>query len=96
MTYIIYIKYWDVTLLPPSKARYVLAIMIKQGVEPSLMDGYFLVKEVHKAKHVFNTIARRGVALDVHSYNIMINGLCKNKMVDEAINLFKEIWFLIL
>jgi pentatricopeptide repeat domain-containing protein 1 len=53
----------------------VLAGMIKQGMEPnvvtynSLMDGYFLVKEVNKATYVFNTIARRGVALDVQSYS---------------------------
>ncbi|QHO43235.1 Pentatricopeptide repeat-containing protein [Arachis hypogaea] len=30
------------------------------------------------------------VSLDVQSYSVMINGLCKSKMVDEALNLFEE------
>jgi pentatricopeptide repeat domain-containing protein 1 len=30
------------------------------------------------------------VTPDVQNYNVMINGLCKNKMVNEAVNLFKE------
>jgi len=58
------------------KTRKVLAVMIKQSVDPdvvtynSLMDGYFLVKDVNKATYVFNTIARRGVTPDVQSYNV--------------------------
>jgi len=45
-------------------AKSVLTVMIKQSAKRdvaiynSLMDGYFLVKEVNKAKYVFNTIAR--------------------------------------
>jgi len=35
-------------------------------------------------------MAQIGVALDVHSYNIMISGFCKIKMVDEAMKLFEE------
>ena len=37
-------------------------------------------------------MAHMGVAPDVQSYNIMINGFCKIKMVmvNEAMNLFKE------
>ncbi|PNX90698.1 pentatricopeptide (PPR) repeat protein [Trifolium pratense] len=68
-----------------------------KGVKPdvvtynSLMDGYCLVKEMNKAKGIFNTIAAQsGVTPDVLSYNIMINGFCKVKMVDEALNLLKE------
>ncbi|MCI36131.1 pentatricopeptide repeat-containing protein, partial [Trifolium medium] len=33
-------------------------------------------------------MAQMGVAPDVRSFNIMINGFCKIKMVDEAVNLF--------
>jgi pentatricopeptide repeat protein len=35
-------------------------------------------------------MADKGVAPNVRSYNIIINGLCKIKMVDEAMNLFEE------
>ncbi|KEH22229.1 PPR repeat protein [Medicago truncatula] len=41
-----------------------------------------LVEDVIKATYVFNSIARWGVPPDVQSYNIIINGLCKNKLVE--------------
>lgn len=56
-------------------AKSVLTVMIKQSAKRdvviynSLTDGYFLVKEVNKTKYVFNTIARRGVKPDLHSYS---------------------------
>ncbi|XP_045830823.1 pentatricopeptide repeat-containing protein At1g62720-like [Trifolium pratense] len=60
--------------------------MIRKGVKPNVC----LVKEVNKAKGIFNTMAQSGVTPDVWIYNIMINGFCKVKMVDEALILFKE------
>lgn len=39
---------------------------------------------------MFDTMAFKGVNPNVQSYNIMISGLCKMKMVDEAMTLFKE------
>nr|XP_025703132.1 pentatricopeptide repeat-containing protein At1g12300, mitochondrial-like [Arachis hypogaea] len=42
------------------------------------------------AKYVFNTMAKNRVFPDVRSYNIMINGFCKSKMIDDALNLFEE------
>ena len=56
----------------------------------SLIDGYFLVNEVKHAKYVFHSMAQRGVTPDVQCYTIMIDGLCKKKMVDEAMSLFEE------
>ncbi|AES76020.1 PPR repeat protein [Medicago truncatula] len=59
--------------------------MIRQVVEPnvvtytSLMDGYFLVKEVNKATYVFNTIARSGVIPYVQSYNITLTNYVRIK-----------------
>ncbi|GAU38657.1 hypothetical protein TSUD_292390 [Trifolium subterraneum] len=35
-------------------------------------------------------MAQRRVIPDVHCYSVVINGLCKIKMMDEAMNLFKE------
>ncbi|MED6213314.1 hypothetical protein PIB30_091934, partial [Stylosanthes scabra] len=63
------------------------------GVKPdvvtytSLMDG---VNQVDKATCTFNKMAQRGVAPNVQSYNIMVNGLCKIIMVDQALNLLEE------
>ncbi|KAI5413890.1 hypothetical protein KIW84_058145 [Lathyrus oleraceus] len=54
------------------------------------MDGYCMVKEVNKAKDIFNAMTLREVPANVCSYNIMINGFFKIKMVEEAITLFKE------
>jgi len=54
------------------------------------MDGYCLLNEVNKAKHVLSTIARIGVAPDAHSYSMMINGFCKIKMVNKALSRFNE------
>ena len=56
-----------------------------------LMDGYVLVYEVKKAKHVFNAMSLTGVTLSRLHILILINGFCKSKtVVDEALNLFKE------
>lgn len=49
-----------------------------------------LLKQVDKAKEIFNTMIQREVTANIRSYNIMINGFCKIKMIDEAISLFKE------
>lgn len=57
------------------------------------MDGYCLLNGVNKAKHIFNTMVAVGVAKDVHNYNIVvINGFCKSKMMDEALDLFEEMY----
>ncbi|PNX65442.1 pentatricopeptide (PPR) repeat protein, partial [Trifolium pratense] len=35
-------------------------------------------------------MAKNGVPPEAWSYSILINGFCKLKMVDEAVNLFNE------
>jgi len=75
------------------EAKNVFAVMMRKDLKPntnivtynSLMDGYCLVNEVNKAESIFNTVSQMGMALDVHSYSIMINGFCKIKMVDETL-----------
>ena len=47
----------------------------------SKMDG---------AVKAFNMIVERGCSLDVFSYNILMNGYCKNKRIDEAMHLFHK------
>ncbi|XLS94655.1 hypothetical protein HN51_070663, partial [Arachis hypogaea] len=42
------------------------------------------------SKYIFNTMTQSRVSLDVQSYNIMINDLCKSKMVDDTLNLFEK------
>ncbi|MBA0698764.1 hypothetical protein Goari_000458 [Gossypium aridum] len=44
-----------------------------------------------KAKSVFQLMIEKGCAPDIHSCNIMINGYCKAKRLDEAMELFDEL-----
>ncbi|KAJ9178665.1 hypothetical protein P3X46_010532 [Hevea brasiliensis] len=67
-----------------SNAQIIIRIMIQIGVEPgvvtynSLMDGY-----------LFNLMVTNRI-VNVFSYNILINGYCKSKRIDEAKKLFDE------
>ena len=53
------------------------------------MDGYCLVGEVQNTKQILHAMVQTGVNPNVRSYTIMINGLCKSKRMDEAMNLLR-------
>ncbi|CAM8933909.1 unnamed protein product [Rhodiola kirilowii] len=61
--------------------RYVVNLIIKTW----LQNG-----EISKATELFRLEGRNGLAVDVVSYNTIINGLCKAKKMEEARNLFIE------
>lgn len=56
--------------------------MIKKDIKPdvvtynSLMDGYYLVKQVKNGKDIFNLMASMRMVPNVQSYNIN-HGFCK-------------------
>jgi len=50
------------------------------------MNGYYLVNEVKNGKPVFYAMIQMEVNHNIYHHNI--NGLCKNKSVDEVICLF--------
>jgi len=51
---------------------------------------YTIWCKADKAKNMF--IAGRRVMFIVHDYNIMINGLCKIKIVEKIVNIFEEMY----
>lgn len=55
-----------------------------------LLGRYCLRYKADKAKNMFMAVRR--VSLIVHDYNIMINELCKIKLVEQIMNLFEEIY----
>ncbi|KAK5813643.1 hypothetical protein PVK06_029094 [Gossypium arboreum] len=77
-----------------SQAKYIVDTMIMQDIEPdivtygALIDGHCLQNQMGKAKRVS---VEKGCALDRRSHNIIINGYCKAKRLDKAMELFDEI-----
>ncbi|KAK1402219.1 pentatricopeptide repeat-containing protein, mitochondrial-like [Heracleum sosnowskyi] len=75
-------------------AEDVIEFMIRKGQYPNvvtLMDGYCLRGEVDEALAVLETMKRRGIVPNIHTYNILINGYCKKLKVDRAVDLFQQL-----
>ncbi|RYR57234.1 hypothetical protein Ahy_A05g022969 isoform C [Arachis hypogaea] len=56
--------------------------------EKAVNDIYKHIMNVNKVKYLFRTMTQGGVSPDIWSYNIMIHGLCKSEMVNQAFELF--------
>ncbi|PRQ34902.1 putative pentatricopeptide [Rosa chinensis] len=69
------------------EAKTVLEIMIQTGIEPHIITYNSLMDE---ARQVFDLTIGRGSMVDVWSCNILINGYCKGKKIDQAYKIFNE------
>lgn len=83
-----------------NEANRLAKLMIQRGVSPNafiyntLMDGFCLTG-FDGARDLFVSMESMGCKHDVFSYNILINdilinGYCKNKEVEEALSLHQE------
>ncbi|XP_054817739.1 pentatricopeptide repeat-containing protein At1g63400-like [Prosopis cineraria] len=59
----------------------------------ALIDGHCLTNYIVTAKGVFNKMIKGGLEHNLFSYSILINAYFKMKMVDEAMDLFKELHY---
>lgn len=64
-------------------------VIMKKSMETNVI-GYCLQYKADKVKNMFMAVKR--VSLMVHDCNIMINELCKIKIVDEIVNVFEEMY----
>ncbi|ONI00530.1 hypothetical protein PRUPE_6G093300 [Prunus persica] len=65
------------------EAEGMVEIMIQRDIEPNTVT-------MDKAKKVFELMLSNGSVVDAFSYSILINGFCKQKMMDEAMMLLGE------
>ncbi|KAK3182858.1 hypothetical protein Dsin_030144 [Dipteronia sinensis] len=63
-------------------------VMLDSMAYNTLLSGFFQVGKIGQAKKIFGEMRFNNVAPDVSTYNILIDGLCKNGCVTKAIEVF--------
>jgi pentatricopeptide repeat protein len=53
------------------------------------MHGFVLEGFLDEANVLFETMARKGIQSNQHSFNTLINGFCKNERISEALCLIE-------
>nr|DAD32818.1 TPA_asm: hypothetical protein HUJ06_011669 [Nelumbo nucifera] len=62
--------------------------MIDLKPTPSVYSFSLLLRAIYRSKHYKGVT--KGLEVDVFSYNALINGYCRSRRMDEAVNLFEE------
>nr|GMC78826.1 putative pentatricopeptide repeat-containing protein At1g12700, mitochondrial [Ipomoea batatas]GMD44334.1 putative pentatricopeptide repeat-containing protein At1g12700, mitochondrial [Ipomoea batatas]GME18830.1 putative pentatricopeptide repeat-containing protein At1g12700, mitochondrial [Ipomoea batatas] len=55
-----------------------------------IIDRVCKIGRLNIARNVFNGLISKGRRLDVNTYNVMINGLCRGGFLDEALELLRK------
>lgn len=78
------------------ETKVVINILIQHGFKldlisyTTLIDGYFLVKNVEKTMLIFYSMTKNEMILDTHAYTIALKCLCKMNLCVKATQLLKE------